>query len=259
MHLLAQSKINNEFDNRIPHLKQIQNLIDDIVLKDITIWEQQIIDSGYLSEAIVRIVNEKLRNKEASFQEFKTSVEIIAALANRNEWGSKTKVYERLIGLLKIRDTQLQKLVLQKLEQILDETIDEVVVHKKLNKIILLLNKEVFNKYIELILAKIIITIPDLSEKVLNQVQKLNNKFLNSTLIVTGLVEKLILMPTQEAVNISKKLLVKPNYELRFAAASGLFWAVKTMANQEAVIILRELLVNPDGMVKYVAARVCQK
>ncbi|HJD61362.1 MAG TPA: hypothetical protein LFV90_04305 [Rickettsia endosymbiont of Columbicola hoogstraali] len=90
-HLLTQSKIKGEFDDRIPHLRQIQNLIYDIVLKDITIWEQQIIDSGYLSEAIVRIANEKLRNKEATFQGFKTSVEIIAALANRTEWVVKLK------------------------------------------------------------------------------------------------------------------------------------------------------------------------
>ncbi|HJD62992.1 MAG TPA: hypothetical protein LFW14_05505 [Rickettsia endosymbiont of Degeeriella rufa] len=91
MHLLTKSKIKGEFDDRIPHLRQIQNLIYDIVLKDITIWEQQIIDSGYLSEAIVRIANEKLRNKEATFQGFKTSVEIIAALANRTEWVVKLK------------------------------------------------------------------------------------------------------------------------------------------------------------------------
>lgn len=152
MHLLAQSKIKGEFNNWIPHLKQIQNLIDDTVLKDITIWEQQIIDSGYLSEKIVEAVNEKLQNGKANFQEFKTAVEIITALTNRNQWGNKTKVYERLICLLKIRDTQLQKLVLQKLAQILDETIDKKVVYESSRKIILLLNK-----YIKIILAKTII------------------------------------------------------------------------------------------------------
>ncbi|QCS24076.1 hypothetical protein FEC77_02200 [Rickettsia parkeri] len=39
MHLLAQSNINGKFDSRIPNLKQIQNLIDEVVLKDITGWE----------------------------------------------------------------------------------------------------------------------------------------------------------------------------------------------------------------------------
>ncbi|KJV80373.1 hypothetical protein RHORCCE3_1297 [Rickettsia hoogstraalii str. RCCE3] len=71
MYLLAQSKINGKFDNRIPHLKQIQELIDEVVLKDITIWEQHIIDSGYLSEEIVKTVNEKLRKSKTDFQEFK--------------------------------------------------------------------------------------------------------------------------------------------------------------------------------------------
>ncbi|KJV91321.1 hypothetical protein RAMDARK_1074 [Rickettsia amblyommatis str. Darkwater] len=36
MHLLAQSKMNGKFDSRIPNLKQIQNLIDEVALKDIT-------------------------------------------------------------------------------------------------------------------------------------------------------------------------------------------------------------------------------
>ncbi|KHO03484.1 N-acetylglucosamine kinase [Rickettsia felis] len=102
MHLLAQSKINGKFDNRIPNLTQIQNLIDDIVLKDITIWEQHIIDSGYLSEKIIKTVNEKLRKSKTDFQELKASVGIITSLVNRHEWGSKTKVYTRLISLLKV-------------------------------------------------------------------------------------------------------------------------------------------------------------
>lgn len=130
MHLLAQSKIKDEFDNRIPYLEQIQNLIDDTVLKNITIWEQHIIDSGYLSESIVRVVNEKLQSKEATFQELKTSAEIITALANRNEWGSKIKVYIKLINLLKIKNLKLQKVVLQKLVKILDETVNKEVSKK---------------------------------------------------------------------------------------------------------------------------------
>ncbi|WP_341794655.1 hypothetical protein [Rickettsia endosymbiont of Rhinocyllus conicus] len=166
MHLLAQSKIKDEFNNRIPYLKQIQNLIDDIVLKDITIWEQHIIDSGYLSESIVQVVNEKLQSKEATFQELKTSAEIIAALSNRTEWGNKTKVYERLINSLVIENIQLQELVLQKLAEILDGTIDETVIRKSLSKI-LPLNTWALNEYVNIILAEIIIIVPDLSEEIL--------------------------------------------------------------------------------------------
>ncbi|HJD67832.1 MAG TPA: hypothetical protein LFV66_05270 [Rickettsia endosymbiont of Bembidion lapponicum] len=149
MHLLAQNKINGEFDNRIPHLKQIQNLIDNTVLRDITLWEQHIIDSEYLSEEIVRMVNEKLRYKKVTSQELKTAVEIIAALANRNEWGSKTKVYENLINSLGVEDIQLQRLVLQKLAEILDRTIDETVIRKSLSKI-LSLNTWALNEYVNI-------------------------------------------------------------------------------------------------------------
>ncbi|WP_230455919.1 hypothetical protein [Rickettsia rickettsii] len=60
MHLLAQSNINGKFDSRIPNLKQILYLIDEVVLKDITGWEQHIIDSGYLSEAIVKTVTSRI-------------------------------------------------------------------------------------------------------------------------------------------------------------------------------------------------------
>ncbi|WP_029374964.1 hypothetical protein [Rickettsia honei] len=82
MHLLAQSNINGNFDSRIPNLKQIQNLIDEVVLKDITGWEQHIIDSGYLSEAIVKTVK-KLQNKKTDPQEFKKVIGIITGLANK--------------------------------------------------------------------------------------------------------------------------------------------------------------------------------
>lgn len=87
MHLLAQSNINRKFDSRIPNLKQIQNLIDEVVLKDITGWAQHIIDSGYLSEAIVKTVNEKLQNKKTDPQEFKKVIGIITGLANKKWMG----------------------------------------------------------------------------------------------------------------------------------------------------------------------------
>ncbi|MCX4079337.1 hypothetical protein N7280_01540 [Rickettsia rhipicephali] len=115
-------------------------MIDEIVLKDITDWEQHIIDSGYLSEEIAKLINEKLRNKETIFQAFKTAIEIITSLINKNTSGNKTKIYERLIGLLKVDDTQLKKLVLQKLAHILDETIDEMVIRESVNTITSLLN-----------------------------------------------------------------------------------------------------------------------
>lgn len=172
MHLLTQSKINEKFNSRIPYLKQIQELIDEIVLKDITIWEQHIIDSGYLSEAIVKTVNEKLRKSKTDFQELKTSAEIIAALANKHEWGSKTKIYERLISSLRVEDTQLQELILQKLLLILDETIDEVVVKRSLKKILLLLNNLKLKEYVNIIFAKIITVTPDLGKEILSQLQK---------------------------------------------------------------------------------------
>ncbi|CEO17780.1 hypothetical protein RMONA_07140 [Rickettsia monacensis] len=173
MHLLTQSKINGKFDNRILNLKQIQNLIDDTVLKDITIWEQHIIESGYLSEDIIKTVNEKLQQKNSKLQELKAAIEIITDLTNKNVWGSKTKIYERLIGLLKVDGTQLQQIVLQKLVQILDETI----IRKSIGEIVSLLDTWVLNEYVNITLIKII-NVPDLNKKVLNHVKKLDDKLL---------------------------------------------------------------------------------
>lgn len=101
MHLLAQSKINGKFNSRIPYLKQIQELIYEIVLKDSTDWEQHIIDSGYLSEEIAKLINEQLRNKATIFQAFKTAIEIITSLINKNTSGNKTKIYERINRFIK--------------------------------------------------------------------------------------------------------------------------------------------------------------
>ena len=148
-------------------------MIDEIVLKDITDWEQHIIDSGYLSEEIAKLINEKLRNKETIFQAFKTAIKIITSLINKNMSGNKTKIYERLIGLLKVDDTQLKKLVLQKLAHILDETIDEMVIRESVNTITSLLNIWELNRCVNIILIKIINTISDLDEELLKQVQKL--------------------------------------------------------------------------------------
>ncbi|GAA5252397.1 hypothetical protein [Candidatus Rickettsia kedanie] len=134
-------------------------MIDEIVLQDITIWEQRIIESGYLSEEIIKTVNEKLRNikdnvydNEILFQELKTVIEIIISLVNRNEWVSKTKVYEKLVNSLRVEDTQLQKIILQKLEQVLDETIDEIVIRESLDKVLSLLNIWELNSCVNIIL-----------------------------------------------------------------------------------------------------------
>ena len=257
MHLLAQSKINGKFDSRIPHLKQIQELIDEVVLKDITIWEQHIIDSGYLSEAIVKTVSEKLRNikdnvydNEILFQELKASVGIITSLVNRNEWGSKTKIYERLTGLLKVDDMQLQKLVLQKLAQILDKTIDEEVVRKSLKMIISLLGKEV-DKYVNITLAQIITVTPDLGKEVLNQLQK-KNKFL----ITKSIAEIITTIPNHIALIFLNELPTNLNYKIKLAVACSLALIIKTMPIQEANTTLKELFINPNRKIKHAATMI---
>lgn len=50
MHLLAQARVQGRLDPRIPNLDRMNQLIDLIVLKDITQWGEQIKLSGYLSE-----------------------------------------------------------------------------------------------------------------------------------------------------------------------------------------------------------------
>ncbi|MGI4752194.1 MAG: HEAT repeat domain-containing protein, partial [Janthinobacterium lividum] len=240
MHLLAQSKINGEFDNRIPHLKQIQNLIDDIVLKDITIWEQPIIDSGYLSEAIVKTVKKKIRNKKSIFQELKAVIEIITSL----EWNSKTKIYKGLVNSLKIKDVKLQKIILQKLPQILDDTIDEVVVRESLNTILSLLNIWELNKYVNVMLIQIINIMPSLDRELLNRVQKLKNK----SLVATSMIEIVKAIPglAKKVFNVLKKQVNSSNSSIQFAAIDSIVEIVKIMHVAEAFDILKELLSEID-------------
>ncbi|WP_231288521.1 MULTISPECIES: hypothetical protein [spotted fever group] len=223
MHLLAQSNINGKFNSRIPYLKQIQELIDEIVLKDITDWEQHIIDSGYLSEELAKLINEKLRNKETIFQAFKTTIEIITSLINKNTSGNKTKIYERLIGLLKVDDTQLKKLVLQKLAHILDETIDEMVIRESVNTITSLLNIWELNRCVNIILIKIINTISDLDEELLKQVQKLQ------TLVTTSMIEIVKAKPSlaKEAFKVLKELVNDSNESIKCAVIDGIVKIVK--------------------------------
>lgn len=228
MHLLAQSKINNVFDDRIPNLKQIQKLIDDIILKDISIWRQHIIESGYLSEEIVKLVNEKLQNKKADVQGAKASIEIISTLANRNEWGSRTKVYKKLANLLEIEDIRLQKLLLQKLPQVLDEIIDKRIIQKSLNKMILLLGKEV-DKEINIILAQIIIICPDLGKEILNQIQKKDIYLINKSLF-----EIIQLIPTQKAFVFLKNPPKNLNLKIKIVIPGILFFFGKRNARPKS-------------------------
>ncbi|WP_233418832.1 hypothetical protein [Rickettsia tamurae] len=256
MHLLTQSKINGKFDNRIPNLKQIQNLIDDTVLKDITIWEQHIIESGYLSEDIIKTVNEKLQQKNSKLQELKAAIEIITDLTNKNVWGSKTKVYERLIGLLKVDDTQLQKIVLQ----ILDETIDEMVIRKSIGEIVSLLDTWVLNEYVNITLIKIINVMPDLNKKVLNHVKKLDDKLLIVESLV-GIVKALPGLVPQAFKRVRELLptadikddLLDPE---KFQIADGLIEIVKAKSNlaSEQFKELKKLFADPNHYVKNLAA-----
>lgn len=52
MHLLEQGKVQGKIDKRIPNLETIEQLINEVVLSDISKWTRQIIDSGYLSANI---------------------------------------------------------------------------------------------------------------------------------------------------------------------------------------------------------------
>ncbi|HJD59423.1 MAG TPA: NACHT domain-containing protein [Rickettsia endosymbiont of Omalisus fontisbellaquei] len=261
MHLLTQSKINGKFDNKIPHLKQIQNLIDDIVLKDITIWEQHIIDSGYLSEEIIKTVNEKLGKGKATPQELKASVGIIAALANRNEWGSKTQIYEKLVNSLKIENTRSQKLVLQKLAQILEGT-DKTVIRESLDKILSLLNIWELNEYVNIILIKVINIIPDLDKKVLNHVKMLDDKLV----IIESLVEIVKAIPSlaPQAIKKLQELLEEPDEDtqddliksVKFDIAGGLVEIVKAKSSlaSEQFKELKKLFADPNYYIKDLAA-----
>ncbi len=56
MHLLGQSKIRGELPSGLPNREKIIDFVDGIILKNIAQWEQEIIQSGYLSRALVKRV-----------------------------------------------------------------------------------------------------------------------------------------------------------------------------------------------------------
>jgi|GEM_PF-5176046 len=250
MHLLAQSKINDEFDNRITYLKLMQKLVDDTILQDITIWGQYIIESGYLSERIVETVNEKLKNIEGNlydneivFQETKVIIEIIIESANRAEWGNKTQIYEKLVGLLKIRNIQLQALVLQKLAQILDETIDKKVVRDSLNEI-LLLNTWALNEYVNEVLANITAIIPNLSKEILNRIQKIDD----TKLLSYSLAKVVKVISAQKAFTFLKGIIMNSNaeYKVKYEVTEIMTNILNIEPNlaYEIFTVLKEIFIN---------------
>ncbi|HJD61363.1 MAG TPA: hypothetical protein LFW14_05510 [Rickettsia endosymbiont of Degeeriella rufa] len=92
-----------------------------------------------------------------------------------------------------------------------------MVIRKSLSKI-LPLNTWALNEYVNIILAKIIILAPDLSEEILNQVQKLNDNYL----VLESLIEIIKSIPKLEPqiIKIFQKLL--RNYNEDFDFVTGL-------------------------------------
>ena len=66
MHLLSQAKVNGQLDQRIPNLKEMEQMIDILVLSDLSKWGNQLKESDYMSENIKSAIIETMKTGDAS-------------------------------------------------------------------------------------------------------------------------------------------------------------------------------------------------
>ncbi|MEM7383192.1 MAG: NACHT domain-containing protein [Bacteroidota bacterium] len=126
MHLLAQSTLQGELDERIPNREQLQELVDEEVEKDLARWQAHLIDSGYQSAALVkklRAVIYQEAPQEAAISSLSSALEIGLSLGSR-----VVEEEQSLAGHLeKLLDSsvwQVQGLAASKLSQALDNQVD---------------------------------------------------------------------------------------------------------------------------------------
>lgn len=175
MHLLVQSKNNGQFDPRNPHLLTIIKLIDEVVLRDIMAWREPIVQSSYLSPAISDQLQTILTNyREAHLQTLETAIEIISSFVNREEFGGREAVFNHLVDLVKhTEEWRVKKLGLNKLRQIVDQSIPESSLKDALTSMLPLLKDGNIQKESSNLLAILIKTAPNLSNEMFSLLEPL--------------------------------------------------------------------------------------
>ena len=141
--LLAQSKIKGELDTRIPNREKLQKLVDEEVVKDMARWQEQIIASGYKSEALVSKLCEVIYKEEPEEEDIS---ELSAGLAIGLALGSKVVEEEQQLAshlekLLASSVWQVQALAAAKLAQVLDDKVRPAQVSRLLGKLLGLYKK----------------------------------------------------------------------------------------------------------------------
>lgn len=128
MHLLSQSKIKGQFDSRIPNLEKIKQLIDTTILVDISKWQQQITESGYLSPQLVTQVKNIIAlaaTKGEKSPYLKAATEIVANFANIGVFGNNEALFAQFMDFVKSKDWQVQKLGLEKAAKFVSQSIPQ--------------------------------------------------------------------------------------------------------------------------------------
>ena len=138
MHLMAQSITQGGLDERIPNREKLQKLVDEEVVTDLARWQEQLIASGYKSEALVRKLREVIYQEqpEENISELSAGLEIGLALGSRVVEEEEQPLARHLEKLLDSPAWQVRALAAAKLAQALDDKVDRAQVSRLLGKLI---------------------------------------------------------------------------------------------------------------------------
>jgi HEAT repeat protein len=253
MHLLGQSSMGGKLDERIPNLAQIQELIDEIVVGDMGKWQQDVIESGYLSPRLIEAVSRMMDGAELF--KLKVATEIVAGVASKGVFGSREKIYGQLMRLASFSDWQIQKLGLEKAATVLDQTISEPTLRESVQMLMPFLRDENLQGNAIYVLVKLAKIKPEL---VYDNLQAESSEV---KIVVTSELTKIIQIAPKEEfhtlLNLVEQLLDDKDKDVRHSAADALREIIQVAPDKEFPMLLnlvKQLLADQDWEVRYRAA-----
>jgi HEAT repeat protein len=232
MHLLSQSKVGGQFDKRIPNLDQIAKLVDGTLQGDLIKWQQAIIEIGYfptwLQEATSKGLKEgiglarKSNLSEKDRLKLQIAAELLTKMASTGVIHQEY-VFRELMELMRLQDWRLQRLGLEKVREVVDETVNKKLLEESIALAVALLTDENLGVAAKELLARIAAidagcVFKHLKPLLADSHEAIREKAAQALLDIVELAPKL----RKEGIEALINLLADENYGVRSTAADTL-------------------------------------
>lgn len=284
----GQAGSDKYLESPIPNPQTMIDLIDQMVARDITQLGQTIIQSGYLTPKIVTTIQDILKSAflpvpqqyesagtaagsaverpsseksgvEVDNQKLKVAVEIITNLVNRAEFGGLNLVFRQLGNIVQFtQDSQVKKLGLQKLAQIINDTVPISSLKECLQKVVPLLIETDYKVEVAHLLSK---ALPNLVKEDFSFFNPLladkDRRVRIAAAEILGEVVKTAPSFAAQAFSFLRPLFDEKDEDVNDAAAEGVGEVVTADPSfaAQACLLLKPLLTGGGGNIRHPAAK----